>query len=85
MKIIVESTTQLSDIIKRSHSGDPVSFPARVWEGTTEDGIPVAIFVTRIVPLIDRDDPRHAEFGKQLTEVRAPTAPPAAIPLRMIL
>lgn len=45
MKIILESTPEVGTI----QVGDcPVPVPARVWVGTTESGIPVIAFITRI-------------------------------------
>lgn len=59
--------------------------PARIWEGQTESGTPVMCFVTRIAPTIPTDDPRQAEFFRELTETRAPSPAVEAIPLRLIL
>jgi hypothetical protein len=62
--------------------------PARCWEGTTESGIPVTMFVTRI--MVDNTKVDHLrgamiEFEKELQEVAAPSAELQAIPLKMII
>ena len=74
MKITIESTTRTVDVN---------GVPARVWEGQTESGIPVAVMVTRIaVP------PGHdvAQFERELIECAPPTAlGTGPWPTRMVL
>lgn len=56
--------------------------PARVWEGTTESGIKVAVLVTRIAAHKSED---LAQFERELIEQPAPSTMPRVFPLRMIL
>jgi hypothetical protein len=57
--------------------------PARIWEGTTESGIPVHAFITRVA--VDRAEDTR-EFERELFEQRAPSAAvSAAYPLRLVL
>ena len=56
--------------------------PARVWEGTTESGIQVHCFVTRIAVERDLDT---TQFEKELQEHQPPSPEIESIPLRMIL
>jgi hypothetical protein len=78
MTITIHSTEHLTMI--ENSTG---SLPARLWEGETSSGTPVHCYITRIAPTIPKDDPRQAEFMKELQEQRPPTVP--GIPLRMIL
>lgn len=81
MRITIESTTKI--VMLSDGSGE---IQARVWEGVTESGIPVHCFITRLAPTIPRDDPRQAEFQRQLQEQQAPSADVAhAYPARIIL
>lgn len=73
MKITIESTSKLVTL-------DGV--PARVWQGKTETGIPVACFITRIA--VDRAE-NCAEFERELTEHAAPRTDLQTFPLRMVL
>lgn len=45
--------------------------PARIWEGTTESGIPVHCFVTRIAVARDAD---ASQFERELVELRPVSA-----------
>ena len=86
LKITIESTTKIVQL--KTHGGAVV--PARIWEGMTESGTPVHCFVTRICPTItetltDQNDPRFAEFERELLEQAKPSVEVEAIPLRMIL
>lgn len=78
MKITIESTDKITTL--QTPTG---SVQARIWEGVTERGVPVLCFVTRIAPIIPRDDPRQSDFQKELLECAVPTVP--GIPLRMII
>lgn len=64
MKITLESTTKIVEL--QTSTG---SVPARIWEGTTESGIAVHAFVTRIAVHKDLD---QAQFERELQEQRAP-------------
>lgn len=76
MKILIEST---SKVVRFN------GLEARIWEGQTDTGVPVHCFVTRIAPTIPRDDPRQAQFERELEEKQPPTPEMECYPLRMIL
>ncbi len=56
--------------------------PARIWEGTTESGIAVHCFVTRVAVPIGAD---QRQFERELTAHQAPSAEVAAYPLHLVL
>jgi hypothetical protein len=78
MRVTLESTSKVVYI-------DGVA--ARVWEGTTEGGVPCFAFITRIAPSMP-DPPRHVcvEFERDLRECK-PLSPDidGAIPARLLL
>jgi hypothetical protein len=80
MKITIENTSRIVEL----DTGSGL-IPARIWEGHTESGTPVHCFITRIAATIPRDDPRQAEFVRDLQEQRAPSAAVATIPLLLLL
>lgn len=57
--------------------------PARIWEGITDSGIKVHVYITRIA--VENDEPNTEQFEKELTEHSPPSVEIKAIPLRMIL
>jgi hypothetical protein len=62
VKITLESTSEVGGI----WVGDCLApVPARIWIGTTESGIPVVAFITRI-GVSDGHDP--TEFERELSE-----------------
>jgi hypothetical protein len=70
MKITLESTTQIVEILNRDGTTKPVQ--ARVWEGQTESGIKCFALITRIA--IHKDDVARApEFDRELQSQRVPT------------
>lgn len=73
MKITIESTTKIVQLN---------GVPARIWEGTTESGVPVHCYVTRVA--VDRDEDT-SQFERELQEQKAPRPELEAIPLRMII
>ncbi|HEV2036917.1 MAG TPA: hypothetical protein VGU71_22425 [Candidatus Dormibacteraeota bacterium] len=78
MKITIESTDRVVEL--QVHG---VQVPARVWEGKTERGAPVAVLVTRIAAHLEDD---QADFERDLKETRPPsTHAVEAFPLRLIL
>jgi hypothetical protein len=77
MKITVESTTKVVEL--ETLKG---TVPARIWEGTTDSGIPVHVFITRIGVHESQD---QTQFEKELKTCRTPSAEVCAFPLRMIL
>jgi len=77
MKITIENTTKIVDLN---------GVPARIWEGTTESGIPVHCFITRIAVPKDADESTLACFARELEEQRAPSAMiDASYPARLVL
>ena len=73
MRVNLESTTKIVELN---------GVPARIWEGTTESGIRVHAFVTRIAAPEDAD---LTQFEAELKEQRKPSADVQSIPLRLIL
>lgn len=81
MKITLESTTTVTEL----EAGGGL-MPARVWEGHTEDGVPVVAFISRISP--QTHDPKaNEQFVRDLIETARPSlgVPRTTIPLRLIL
>lgn len=72
MKIAITSTEQLTEV-------DGV--PVRVWDGVTEGGVPVKVFVHRLAVHKDED---CAAFERELREF-PPPGPDRHVPLRMVL
>lgn len=73
MKVCMESTEKIVALN---------GVPARIWEGHTESGIPVIVYVTRVqVP----EDADQEQFQRELEEHRPPSPEAVAIPLRLIL
>ena len=60
MKIIVNATATVDTI----HG----QVPARIWEGKTESGVPVKVWIAAIQPQT-QDEALLAEFGRELKEV----------------
>jgi hypothetical protein len=84
MKVTLESTTK---IVELEIHGRAV--PARVWQGSTENGVPVHAFITLIVPEVRLDHPDFdrltEQFERDLERQAAPRATVDAIPLRFII
>ena len=80
MKITIESTSKIVSL-KLNNSANEI--PARIWEGTTESGIKVHCYVTRIA--IDKDEPNAQQFEKELIEQKVPSVEIEALPGRLIL
>jgi hypothetical protein len=85
MKVTLESTERIVEI--QTEGGSIV--PARVWEGTSEGGIPVVVLITRIAPAIEWPSQETlAEFERDLRACRPPSAVVSdmfPIPMRLIL
>ena len=77
MKVTLESTTKIVDLVV---DGKPI--PARIWEGTTANGVRCHAYITRIA-VASKDD--SAEFDRDLAEQRPPSQEVLAIPLVYIL
>jgi len=77
MTITVQSTTKIVQL----RSGG-VDFACRVWEGQTDTGVKVHVFIPRIAA---KDNQDLSQFETELLEQRAPSFEIAALPLRFIL
>jgi hypothetical protein len=73
MKIKLESTSQIVEL-------DGIE--CRVWEGTTEGGVPLTAFIPRVAVHRDHD---QSQFERELTEQREPRASGPVWPARMVL
>jgi hypothetical protein len=76
MKIQIESTEKIVTIN---------DVPARVWEGTTEGGVPVICFITRIAVSDKRPPEVHEIFKQELLQCKVPSVEVQSFPLRLIL
>ena len=85
MKITIENTTKIVTL----QTEDGGTMPARVWQGETDTGIPVQVFVTRIAPEIKRShseiDTLTAQFDAELQACATPRSSVTGIPLHLIL
>lgn len=84
MKITIENTTKTVTLADRP--GGP-GIRARVWQGTTESGIPVFCLITRVMVPEGRPAEDYEQFENELFETRKGTTDPAlmSIPTRMII
>lgn len=73
MKIIIENTTKIVHVN---------NLPCRIWEGHTESGIPVHVFITRIG--VHKNE-QQQQFETELQICRQPSAEIEAYPSRMVL
>lgn len=76
MKATIESTEKIIEFD---------GIPARVWEGTTESGVKVHMYVTRVAISTEEKIENIEIFQRELEQQKAPSAETQAIPLRMIL
>jgi len=95
MKATIESTEQIVELASSGPLGalaegirktaGLAQAQARVWVGTTENGVPVQLLVVRVAVHKDQPPEVFAQFERELQE--RPVAPPElpAFPLRMIL
>lgn len=84
MKITIESTSKIVLL----QCGDNYVH-ARVWQGESESGIPVQVFITRVAPEIPQDHPDvdklTVEFERDLKRQADPRPSIEAIPLRFFI
>lgn len=73
MRITLESTSKVVEVN---------GVPARIWEGATEMGIPIHVYVTRVAV---EEHHNQEEFERQLQTHRAPSPEVQAIALRLVL
>lgn len=75
MKITVTNTDKIVNLN---------GVPARVWEGESEQGVPVYCFITRIA--IQGNVKEHIEqFEAELKQVAEPSAEAQSFPTKMII
>lgn len=88
MKITIESTAKIV-VLEAGDGPNTITIKARVWQGQTESGVPVQVFVTRIAPEIPLDHPDidrlAAEFERDLKRQADPRPSVQAIPLRFFI
>lgn len=77
MKVTLESTTKIMELTLNGQT-----FPARIWEGRTENGIACHAYITRIAV---HDSLDASQFERELQEHRRATPAIEAIPLRLII
>jgi hypothetical protein len=58
--------------------------PCRIWQGTTDAGVPVHCYITRIAVPTNKPD-ECERFAAELKESAAPRPEVQAIPLRLLL
>jgi hypothetical protein len=73
MKITLESTGQIVELN---------GIQARVWQGTTESGVPLTAFIPRVAVHPNYD---QSQFERELIEQREPRASGPVWPARMVL
>lgn len=73
MKITLENTSKIVSLN---------GLPARIWEGTTDSGIRVHAYMTRVAVARNAD---ASQFEAELQETRAPSVEVEAIPLHLLL
>jgi len=57
----------------------------RIWEGTTERGVPMHCYIPRLAVSEDLPPEMHQQFMEELIECRKPSVAIEAIPLRMLI
>jgi hypothetical protein len=83
MRATLESTSKIVKLQIETEPGKGhATMPARIWEGTTESGIPFHAYIVRVAV-----DPKadNSQFERELQQTRAPSPTVAEIPLRLIL
>ena len=81
MKLTLQSTTKIV-MIKPNPLSDGVQ--ARVWEGTSESGIKVHCYITRVeLPAVESE--KADEFRAELEQCKPPSVEIAALPFSFIL
>lgn len=76
MTITIESTSKVVEL-----SG----VQCRIWEGKTESGIEIHVYIPRLAVREGQGEWIYAQFEQELVEQRKPSPEIEAIPLRMIL
>lgn len=74
----MQSTPRIVELAGRNGA----SLPARVWQGTTDKGVSVLVFVTRVAVEIGQD---QTEFDADLQEHAPPRPDVEHWPARMLI
>jgi hypothetical protein len=78
MKITIENTDKIIELVP-PHGGMPMQ--ARIWEGETDTGVKVIVYVTRICI---QDKEATKQFERELRRTRIPAAVVQQFPLKVI-
>jgi hypothetical protein len=79
MKLTIESTDLVVELV---HPETHCAMRCRVWEGETDGGVKVHVFIPRVAAKADQD---LSQFERELTECRPASPEIAGIPLRLVL
>jgi hypothetical protein len=82
MIVTLRSTTKIVSLRAQSSGSLPGEMPARIWEGTTNTGIKVHAYITRIAVNAEQN---QKEFERELQACTPPSKEIEAIPMRMII
>ena len=82
MIVTLKSTTKIVSLRSRSEGSLPGEMPARIWEGTTDSGIKVHAYITRIACA---EGENQEMFQRDLLACTPPSKEIEAIPMRMII
>lgn len=89
MKVTLHSTSKVLEIVPEGYvaGGRSNSSPvkARLWEGTTDSGVPVHCFILRIAHDESLPPEQQAQFARELQSTDAPTVTPKAYDMRLFL
>ena len=77
MRITLEPTSKVVELVVNG-----AAVPARIWEGTTDAGVPMHAYITRVAVAENQD---ASAFERELLAQRKPSVEVAAITLRLIL
>lgn len=76
MKIEIESTSKIVQLM---------GVPCRVWEGTSEQGVKVICFISRVAISSNESEENQKIFEQELQTVRPPSVEAQSFPLRLII
>jgi len=61
MHVILELTSRTVDLVDAALG----RYTAQVWQGSTDDGVPVLAVIPVLVPMIPADDPAQVKFENE--------------------
>ena len=82
MRITVESTNLMVRVKHNPTDADDAAIECRVWEGETDNGIPVCCLIPRIAVNVAHD---QSEFERDLKKASPPSTFSEVFPLRMVI